>query len=233
MSLFRAFFFRSLLLNRRYFTDYLFGFFIKLLFFLAVLYQSGGEAAMVYGFLLWYLGAHLLSRMAGFFLEEAYLGTLPRLLASPHSPLALVFTLALSELLVSLFWVAGLGLAAFAYGARLFSLFPGALFTGVLVLVAVFGLGLILLAASLRFKQVASLAEVVNFYLLLFSGFFVPLADLPMLFDLLNVLNPFTHLVAGRTLGLAATSGFWLFAGIVSFQLSLALAKRRGDLLDY
>lgn len=103
--LFRAFLARSFALQRRYFTDYALGLLVKVFFFTAILYTSQGYSARpayVAGFLLWYLAAHLLARMANFFLEEAYLGTLGRLLASPHSPAALVVALSLAELSMAL-----------------------------------------------------------------------------------------------------------------------------------
>ncbi len=109
--LFRAFLARSFALQRRYFADYALGLLVKVFFFTAILYASQGHSAReayVAGFLLWYLAAHLLARMANFFLEEAYLGTLARLLASPHPPAAIVAALSLAELLMALPWVAAL-----------------------------------------------------------------------------------------------------------------------------
>ncbi len=238
--LFRAFLARSLAVQRRYFTDYALGLLVKVFFFTAVLYSSQGNPerpVYVTGFLLWYLAAHLLARMANFFLEEAYLGTLARLLASPHPVAAVVAALSFAELLVALPWVAALGLYAWLSGVSLAGFGPGALGAGLLALLGVWGLGLALLAASLRYKQVGSFTEMLTFYLLLFSGFFVPEEKLPLAVRVANGLNPLYQAVAALSgqgvLGLLATAAFWLLVGGVALAYGYRWAKRAGRLLEY
>ncbi len=238
--LFRAFLARSLALQRRYFADYALGLLVKVFFFAAILYASQGHSAReayVAGFLLWYLAAHLLARMANFFLEEAYLGTLARLLASPHPPVAIVAALSLAELLMALPWVAALAVYARLSGVSLAGLGASALVAGLLALVGVWGLGLTLLAASLRYQQVGSFTEMLTFYLLLFSGFFVPGEKLPLTLRAVNLLNPLEKAVGVFSgggfgpLGLAAA--FWVLVGGVAFALGYRWARQSGRLLDY
>lgn len=238
--LFRAFLARSFALQRRYFTDYALGLLVKVFFFTAILYTSQGYSARpayVAGFLLWYLAAHLLARMANFFLEEAYLGTLGRLLASPHSPAALVVALSLAELSMALPWVAALAVYARLSGVSLAGLGPEALAASLLALTGVWGLGLSLLAASLRYKQVRSFTEMLTFYLLLFSGFFVPGEKLPLALRTLNTLNPLEWAVRvflGEGFGpLLAVTVFWVLVGGVAFAHSYSWGRRSGRLLDY
>ncbi len=238
--LFRALLARSLATQRRYFADYALGLLIKVFFFTAILYasqDSPARPAYVAGFLLWYLSAHLLARMANFFLEEAYLGTLARLLASPHPPAAIVAALSLVEMLVSLPWVVVLGFYALASGVALFRLGAATLGAGLLALAGVWGLGLTLLAASLRYKQVGSFTEMLTFYLLLFSGFFVSSEALPHAMRAVNALNPlYQAMVAiegGGFGGLLAAAGFWLLVGGLALASGYRWARRTGRLLDY
>lgn len=238
--LFRAFLARSFALQRRYFADYALGLLVKVFFFTAILYASQGNSARpayVAGFLLWYLAAHLLARMANFFLEEAYLGTLARLLASPHPPAAIVAALSLAELLMAVPWVAALAVYARLAGVSLSGLGPDALVAGLLALVGVWGIGLTLLAASLRYKQVGSFTEMLTFYLLLFSGFFVPGEKLPLAARALNALNPLEWAVgifSGRGFGpLLFAAAFWVLVGGAAFARGYGWARRRGRLLDY
>ncbi len=238
--LFRAFLGRSLALQRRYFTDYALGLLVKVFFFTAILYASQGSPerpVYVAGFLLWYLAAHLLARMANFFLEEAYLGTLARLLASAHPVAAIVAALSLAELLMALPWVAALGFYAWLSGVSLAGFGLGALGAGLLALMGVWGLGLALLAASLRYKQVGSFTEMLTFYLLLFSGFFVSGEKLPLAVRVVNALNPLYQTVmalSGRgVVGLLAVTAFWLLVGGAVLAYGYRWAKRTGRLLEY
>jgi len=238
--LFRAFLARSYAVQKRYFADYALGLLVKVFFFTAILYDSQGSLVRptyVVGFLLWYLAAHLLARMANFFLEEAYLGTLARLLASPHPPAAIVAALSLAEILVALPWVAALGVYAWWSGVSLAGIGAAALGVGLLVLLGVWGLGLTLLAASLRYKQVGSFTEMLTFYLLLFSGFFVSWGKLPLAVRAINALNPLYQAVmafSGRGYwGLMIAVAFWLLAGGLIFVRSYRWAVKTGRLLEY
>lgn len=238
--LFLAFLARGYAVQKRYFADYALGLLVKVFFFTAILYGSQGStmrSTYVAGFLLWYFAAHLLARMANFFLEEAYLGTLARLLSSPHPPMAIVAALSLAELLVALPWVAALGVYAWWSGVSLSGLGLGALVAALLALLGVWGLGLALLAASLRYKQVGSFTEMLTFYFLLFSGFFVSWEKLPLLVRAINALNPLYQTVMALSghayWGLLASAAFWLLTGGLALAYSYRWALRAGRLLDY
>ena len=113
----------------------------------------------------------------------------------------------------------------------------GALGAALLALLGVWGLGLALLAASLRYKQVGSFTEMLTFYLLLFSGFFVSWEKLPLMVRAINALNPLYQMVmalSGREyLGLLASAAFWLLTGGLALAYSYRWALRAGRLLDY
>jgi len=236
----RAFFFRSLAIQKRYFLDYSLGLLIKIFFFTAVIYNSRGsnqQPIYVAGFLLWYLSSHLLARMANFFLEESYLGTLARLLASPHKPVSLIAAMSITELLVSVPWV--LALAVYSLFCGVPALHLGAREALVLLfgIVGVWGIGLTLLAASLRFKQVGSLTEMLTFYLLLFSGFFVESSKLPGAVHLINAANPLYQAISdinnGGYIKSALVALFWLTVGLGLFNALYARARKDGSLLNY
>ncbi len=225
--------------QKRYVLDYLLGLVIKLLFFAAVLAnlpRPDLATPYVWGFLLWYLAAHLLSRMGNLFLEEAYLGTLPRLLAGRHHPLAAVLAASLAEIVVTLPWVTLMLLLA-SLQVRLYLAWPHLWVVSLLVLLGIWGMGLALLALALEYKVIGSVIEMVIFYLLLFSGFFVDSAKLPSVLNYLNAVNPLYQGVAamhGGSLALLAgvVSG-WIIGGWLLFVCLYRAALRKGALLDY
>jgi len=92
----------------RYWSDFIVGLFIKFIFFLGALYakpiQNLDEAiTRISAFSLWYLSAHVVSKLANSPLEEAYLGTLEQVLSMRARKWHLLFGLIVSEIFSRLF----------------------------------------------------------------------------------------------------------------------------------
>lgn len=235
---------------RRYWLDFAVGLAIKFIFFLGTLYaipvETGRDAAArVFGFSLWYLSAHLVAKLGNAALEEAYLGTAEQVLSTRTRPGVLLIGTIVAEILLSALWVALFLLLATAI------LGPARLWTGAAAIAAraaVFGLaglagmtgmGLMILGLSLRFKQVGAVTEVILYYLLVFSGFFIPPDSLPRGFHVLNELSPLAWAVRGtlegwRVLGPAClVAAGWLAAGTAVLRSQWNWARRAGRLGSY
>ncbi|GAB6877554.1 ABC transporter ATP-binding protein/permease [Thermaerobacter litoralis] len=216
---------------RRYWLDFVIGLAIKCIFFLGALFAVPDapppEAALrVLGFGLWYLSAHGVAKLGNMALEEAYMGTAEQVLVTRTRPSTwLAGTLGM-ELLLSIIWV-GLfsGVAALLIGPNNFLqglaaiASPGFLLApaGVAGMV---GIGLAALGLSLRFKQVGSVVEILLYYLLVFSGFFLPPGPLPAVLDVLNAASPLARVVEGIR-GIGHGTSVWQ-AVVVAWAVALA-----------
>lgn len=235
---------------RAYWFDFAVGLGIKFIIFIATLYAfpvDEPEAVMVrlFGFLLWYLTAHLLGKLANFWIEEAQLGTLVQLVTSRASFASVIMGVMFAEVIFSVPWVAMfLTLAAFLLPlSELISVaFHQALHLlifGILGLLSMAGIGILLLGASVRFKQVGAFSEVLLFYMLFFSGFFIPLEHLPTPVRWLNFLSPLAWSVKGvegelcSLIGLLLSGLFWFLLGCTIVHFALVWAKKQGRLTQY
>lgn len=235
---------------RRYWLDFTVGLAIKFIFFLGTLYaipvETGREAAArVFGFSLWYLSAHLVAKLGNAALEEAYLGTLEQVLSTRTRPGILLLGTIVAELLLSTLWVAlFLVLATAILGPRRLwtgaaaIAAPAAVF-GLAGLAGMTGVGLLIMGVSLRFKQVGAVTEVILYYMLVFSGFFLPAGSLPRGFHALNGLSPLAWAVRGvlegwRVFGPAClVAACWLAAGVAVLLSQWNWSRRAGRLGSY
>lgn len=204
---------------RYYRWDFAVGLVIKLIFFLAMIFaipaESGQDAAIrVTGFVLWYFGAHLIAKMANLLVEEAYLGALPQVLAARSSIWLFLGVTALAELLLSSIWI-----AAFVVVALVLSPLPTTAFTQGLfswnnlvaasaALLGLAGMALTIFGLSIHFKRAGSFAEVLIFFMLFFSGFFVPMEEVPAVILLLSSVSPLYWFV--KAIG-AFLPGAWVW----------------------
>ncbi|EKP94590.1 ABC transporter ATP-binding protein/permease [Thermaerobacter subterraneus] len=238
---------------RRYWLDFLVGLSIKCIFFLGALFAVPGAppaelALRVLGFGLWYLSAHVVAKMGNMALEEAYLGTAQQVLVTRTHPARWLAATVGVELALSCTWVAMFTvIAAVLTGPR--ALLSGwgtvgwpALPLALAGLGGMIGCGLVALGLSLRYKQVGSLVEVFLYYLLVFSGFFLPPGAIPVPLKVLNAVSPLARVVdglrstwQGGPLGpvLLAAWGvafLWLGVGWLVARRQWAWARRTGRL---
>ena len=194
---------------RHYRLDYAVGLGLKLMFFLTMLWAYPGlppaqQSVRIYGFLLWYLAAHLLAKMSNLVLEEAYLGTWEQILSSRTSLWAFLLAQGMAEIVLSLVWVLPFSLIAAALtpfwqawhtlGWTNWLHWAG---LTLLTLTALLGLGVGLFGISIRYKQIGSLSELLIFALLFFSGFFFPVNQLPLWARPMIALSPLYWAVRG------------------------------------
>ncbi len=243
---------------RHYRLDYGVGLGLKVMFLLAMLWAypelpPAWQAARIYGFVLWYLAAHLLAKMSNLVLEEAYLGTWEQILTSRTSLWTFLVAQGVAEVLLSLVWVFPFSLIAAMLTPfwRAWTALPAMhvlLWLGMtgLTFVALMGMGVALFGVSIRYKQVGSLSELLIFALLFFSGFFFPVAQLPGWLQSLAVLSPLywaytwaqALLVEGRLTVpagqavLLQSAGWWLVGYLVT-RASWTWARRQGTLTQY
>lgn len=245
-----AFFLKKRAEYRRYWLDFTVGLVIKFIFFLGALYarpiQDGKETVVrIFGFSLWYLSAHVVAKLGNSVLEEAYLGTVEQVLSTRARTWQLLVGLIVAEVCFSLIWVsmfvgmaiAIVGVAPFWSGMKETALVAGA--GGVVGLVGMVGVGLVILGMSLRFKRIGAITEVVLYYLLVFSGFFLPSQVMPDAFQVLNVVSPLAWFVQAMRNGAngiayaAVVSALWLLLGVVVVKSQWNWARRTGRLSSY
>ncbi|OPX02014.1 ABC transporter permease [Geobacillus proteiniphilus] len=235
---------------RRYWFDFTVGLVIKFIFFLGTLYaspvQTGKEAAVrLFGFSLWYLSAHLISKLGNTAIEEAYLGTAEQVLSTRTPPWQLLIGVIVSEMLLSLVWIvlfficaaAMLGFSEIWKGATAIIGYI-AVFCGISLL-GMIGIGVLILGLSFRLKQVGAVTEVLLYYLLMFSGFFLSPKLLPAVFHALNFFSPLSWAVQGMRTGwpmLAPAlfvSCFWVGVGAAVLRSQWNWARKAGKLGSY
>lgn len=235
---------------RRYWIDFIVGLCIKFIFFLGTLYarpiQDGNEAVTrIFGFSLWYLSAHLVAKLGNSALEEAYLGTVEQVLSTRARTWQLLLGLIVSEICFSLIWVStfvGMALAIVGIGTFWSGVKQTALIAiayGLVGLLGMVGVGLVMLGMSLRFKRVGAITEVVLYYLLVFSGFFLPPRFIPETFHFFNLMSPLAWFVKGMLNGgngiayASLVSALWLLLGVVVLKSQWNWARRTGRLSSY
>ncbi|WP_337957510.1 ABC transporter permease [Symbiobacterium thermophilum] len=223
---------------------------MKFIFFLGTLYaspvQTGKEAAVrLFGFSLWYLSAHLISKLGNIAIEEAYLGTAEQALSTKTPPWQLLIGIILSEIMLSLAWII-LFLVCAAAMIGFSDIWKGtlaligniAVFCGISLL-GMIGIGVFILGLSFRLKQVGAVTEVLLYYLLMFSGFFLSPKLLPSVFHILNSLSPLSWAVQGMRAGWQAlvpaslVSCFWILVGASILRWQWNWARKTGRLGSY
>ncbi|MFC0298441.1 ABC transporter permease [Geobacillus jurassicus] len=96
-----------------------------------------------------------------------------------------------------------------------------------------------ILGLSFRLKQVGAVTEVLLYYLLMFSGFFLSPKLLPSVFHVLNFFSPLSWAVHGMRAGWPAlvpallVSCFWVGAGVIVLRSQWNWARKAGKLGSY
>lgn len=244
---------------RYYRLDYIVGVLIKLIFFVAMLlslssHDSRRLLVSVTAFILWYFSAHILGKLGNVFIEEAYLGTLPQILMTRASLTSFAIVAGLTEVVVSTIWVTLFLLLVVV--ARLVPVgeiagilsaptITGFTITAGLALVGVIGIGLTLFGLSVAWKRVGSFTEVLIFYMLFFSGFFLPLQRMPKVVMLSGYASPLYWAVQalanvvdgvsprGEYIAMVLVAVGWNALGLVITGYFLRRAKAKGTLTHY
>lgn len=242
---------------RYYRLDYFVGLLIKFVFLLAMITGVGPGSPeelnmRIIGFILWYFSAHILAKMGNILIEEAYLGTLPQVLVTRTSLMRFATATALAEVLLSTIWIAAFvlivwpmlpsGISAMWASARWVMC---TLCVSALCLVGIAGMGFVLFGLSVEWKRVGAFTEVLIFFMLFFSGFFIPPHRLPAAILVAGRASPLFWSVKalGIPLGQETASGtviplmvvalVWVAAGMLSSRYFIERAKLKGTLTHY
>ena len=203
------------------------------------------------GFLVWFYAAIAIGSMSGNLSEEASTGTLEQMYMSPVPTWIIFVGRVLSTVLVSTFMVLAVGAVLVLLLGIEISLSVQALPVMVLTLLGLFGLGYGIGGATLVFKRVPALTNMMTNLLLFLNGSLLPVDRLPEGVGLLAKALPTTQgiivlrevLLEGRSLSavwadgslvyLTLHSALFLATGWLVFKYAEGVAKRRGTLGQY
>jgi ABC-2 type transport system permease protein len=227
-------------------------------FFVGIgLLLGGGElkpeelAGTLLGFLVWYYAVIAIANMSFILMEEAQAGTLEQTYMSP-TPTATIFVgRVLSTTIISTISVSTVGTAiALVLGIHIpltWEAFP----VFVLTMLGLFGLGYAIGGATIVFKRVFALSDLVIDALLFFNGSLLPVDKLPGVLEGITKFLPTTQgiivlrkiILDGHSLASVWADGSLVFllvhsagllaAGWLVFQYAERIAKRRGTLGQY
>ena len=213
---------------------------------------------LLVAYLVWYYASDILSQMSLTVLEEAMLGTLEQVYIS-RTPIyfVLMARTLLSLLRTSLFigvfliiavpafdlsdYAAGLDVADWAAVAAIC----------VVALSAATGLGLALFGLSILFKRIGAVKVILDFVLLMFSGVFVSVKELPPVLQTVASFFPFTWaleslrllvservpaselMFRGEWIAALLAASIYLLVGTFVARSCLDAGRRRGALAHY
>lgn len=242
---------------RYYRWDFFVGLLIKFIFFVAMITAVRPEnphqlSVQIVGFVIWYFSAHILGKLGNIIIEEAFLGTLPQILVSRTSLRTFAVMTAVAEVSLSTLWVVlfvGLVWPILPIDVAPAWIDAGwvlwALLISFVCLVGIVGMGFVLFGLSIEYKRVGSFTEILTFFMLFFSGFFIPIDQFPTvvlgaayaspLFWAIKSLSmsPVREFVESGMIPLFATTLVWLVAGFLCTRFFITRAKRKGTLTHY
>ncbi len=251
---------------RYYSFNYLAGLVLNLILFagiyFAVTEASGTTEVNVFNllvaYLVWYYASDILNQLSLTVLEEAMLGTLEQVYIS-RTPMHSVFlTRSLSSLVrTSLFVIVFLVIVVPAFDLAEYTAGLGVAewiaLAGICAvgLIGAAGLGLILFGLSILFKRIGAVKVILDFVLLMFSGVFVSVKELPVALEAVASVLPFTwaleslrllvshgvpasELISrGEWVAALVVAAVYLGAGTLIARSCVDAGRRRGALAHY
>lgn len=207
--------------------------------------------AALIGYLIWLYAAKVIVTMSWNLRDESQTGTLEQIYMSPTAAEWLLLSQAVSRLLTTTILIIPLVTSLILLLDVRLPLRPAALLILLLTILGLFGFGLLLAGATLRFKQVESFADLVQYGLIFFNGAFIPIERFPpwladfarllpttqgirLLRDILLNGQSLANLWSGGTLlWLTLHSLAFFLAGWLIFKWCETAARRRGTLGQY
>jgi len=150
--------------------------------------------------------------------REAYQGTLDYILSSPCNKAYILIGKALSESLAStIFALSQMVICIVFFGINVtLGIIMPTIFIITLLILGLYGMALMLAAASLQFKQAHDLAHTLEYVFYLFSPVRYPIESLPLWAQIVGKLLPLTYaLIAVRSLMLLKLGLTALYAEII------------------
>ncbi len=183
--------------------------------------------------------------------REAYQGTLDYILSSPCNKAFILIGKALSESLSStIYAISQLAICVLFFGIELtVGIIMPVIFIIILLILGLYGIALILAAASLRYKQAHDMAHTLEYVFYIFAPVRYPLASLPLWAQIFGKLLPLTYaLIAVRSIILLKESlsvvylevlvlliidAIFIFVGFYLFNWMEEKTKKSGTISHY
>ncbi len=220
-------------------------------------FMGGGElprdqlAWAMIGYIVWFYALIAISNMSWSLREETQTGTLEQMYMSP-APMGLILLgRTLSALIVTTAEVLLVALPLMWWLDFAIPLRWAGLPVFLLTLAGLYGFGFLIGGATLLFKQVEALANLMQNLLLFFNGSFVAVDQLPPWMATVSLALPSTQgiivlrnvLLEGQSLGaawadgslvaLVVNSAIYFFGGLLIFRACEYFAQRKGSLGQY
>ena len=220
-------------------------------------FMGGGELAneqlawSMIGFTVWYYAVIAISNMSWNLREETQTGTLEQMYMSPAPMGVILLGRTLSTLIITTGMVLLVALPLMAWLNFGIPMRWAGLPVFLLTLAGLYGFGFFIGGATLVFKQVDALSNLVQNLLLFFNGSFVAVSQMPGWMERLSLLLPSTQgiivlrnvLLEGQSLGAAWADGslvallmnsaIYFFGGLLVFRVCEYWAQRNGSLGQY
>ncbi len=232
--------------------------FMMILIFIGATFLVGGGqfrptqiASILLGYILWYYARMVVTSISSQMVGEAQIGTLEQIYMSPFPPPVILLARLLVLLSSTTFIVI---IPTLLLAAPLGLRFPfrwEGLVIFAITLVGLFGLALVLAGAALVFKQIGTVADLLQNVLLFLTGSLLPIDHFPGWLFIFAQFLPITQGIAlvrnvvlnGQSLGAAWNNGslFWLMVnssvylvlGWLTYLVCERKAKLKGSLGQY
>jgi ABC-2 type transport system permease protein len=225
------------------------------LFILYVLGQgkldSSQLSASVLGYVVWFYAVNLITMVGIDLISEAQTGTLEQMYMSVVRPEFVLAGRALSSLASTTVLVIGFDIGIYLIHGTTVPMSWSGVVVLLITLAGLFGFGLALAGATLRFKNVQALANLVINMFIFMNGTLLAVSHFPRWLQVIANSLPSTQgitllrstVLDGRSLGSAWSHGalggllvntmVYLVLGSVLFTVGARLARRRGSLGQY
>jgi ABC-2 type transport system permease protein len=228
------------------------GIFLGIVFFIGGgQFNQDSVAFVLVGYLMWYYATIILSNMSYELIGEAQAGTLEQIFMSPAPISLLLISRSFATLIISTINIAILAIVMiWGLNANIHAGWPG-LIVFLITITGLFGFGYIIAGATLVFKRVGTLANVVVNILLFLNGSFLSIEKFPSWLATFAKSLPTTQgiillretTLATRTLAdlwkdgslifLIGQSFLYFCCGLLIFTWCVRNAKKAGTLGSY
>jgi|SRR5579885_1996882 len=214
-------------------------------------FQPQQMAPVLLGYLIWIAARIVINYTYESFTTETQSGTLEQMYMSTVPSELIVLTRMVAILLAPIIVMALTAtILVLLLGIQLPLRWEG-LVVILLALIGIFGFGLMLGGAILLFKQISSLADLIQQVLLFLSGVLIPISRFPGWLQFIAQLMPITQgavvlrqvvlerqsladvWASGSLIGLVINSAVYLLGGWMIFKWCERIAKRQGSLGHY
>jgi ABC-2 type transport system permease protein len=208
-------------------------------------------ASTLLGYLVWFFGTTAISDMSYDLTEEARAGTVEQMFMSPVPMGVIVLGRVCATMLIALIEVLLVGAAVILVMNLSLPMRPQGVPVFVLTMIGLLGFGFVMGGIALIYKQVNSIANLVQTMLIFMTGALIPVSFFPQWLEILSKLLPSTqgiivlrHVMLenqsllsawndGSLIFLTLNSAIYFIGGWLFFLWCEKIAKRQGTLGQY